>query len=213
MAPCPPRSLGLWGRRGLHLFLDTIVIYSECTAGYNGSSTRIKRLGSRVPPLGHILCTGSNDHTTRFWCRDRPGEGLSGTATSAMEESTEDDGYDALPGFGMASSGMNMTGQDGGQGGMEWEVGNVRPGTGAWGTQGGDEFIPGFGKSTLPASNDNGGSGSGRAPPPPGFGMDDVYDNRGGGGRGGYGDRDYSGHQRGGRGDGRRGGRGGRRWD
>ncbi|KAF8756612.1 WD40 repeat-like protein [Rhizoctonia solani] len=131
-------------------------------------------------PLGHILCTGSNDHTTRFWCRDRPGEGLSGTATSAMEESTEDDGYDALPGFGMASSGMNMTGQDGGQGGMEWEVGNVRPGTGAWGTQGGDEFIPGFGKSTLPASNDNGGSGSGRAPPPPGFGMDDVYDNRGG---------------------------------
>ncbi|GAB1523293.1 pre-mRNA cleavage and polyadenylation factor (CPF) complex subunit [Rhizoctonia solani] len=156
-------------------------------------------------PLGHILCTGSNDHTTRFWCRDRPGEGLSGTATSAMEESTEDDGYDALPGFGMASSGMNMTGQDGGQGGMEWEVGNVRPGTGAWGTQGGDEFIPGFGKSTLPASNDNGGSGSGRAPPPPGFGMDDVYDNRGGGGRGGYGDRDYSGHQRGGRGDGRRG--------
>ncbi|CUA71682.1 Polyadenylation factor subunit 2 [Cryptococcus neoformans var, neoformans B-3501A] [Rhizoctonia solani] len=165
-------------------------------------------------PLGHILCSGSNDHTTRFWCRDRPGEGLSGTSAGPMEESTEDDGYDALPGFGMAGSGMNMVAQDGGPSGMDWEVGNVRPGAGAWGTQGGDEFIPGFGKSALPPSNDS-GAGSGRAPPPPGFGMEDLYENRGGGGRGsGYGDRDYGGgYQRGGRGDGRRGGRGGRRWD
>ncbi|CAE6535942.1 unnamed protein product [Rhizoctonia solani] len=166
-------------------------------------------------PLGHILCTGSNDHTTRFWCRDRPGEGLSGTGTGAMEESTEDDGYDALPGFGMTSSGINMASQDGGQSGMDWEMGNGRPGASAWGTQG-DEFIPGFGKSTLPSGNDGGGGGgSGRAPPPPGFGMEDLYENRGGGGRGGgYGDRDYGGgYQRGGRGDGRRGGRGGHRRD
>eukprot|EP01083_Nonionella_stella_P135261 411462_1 len=25
-------------------------------------------------PLGHILCTGSSDHTTRFWARNRPGD-------------------------------------------------------------------------------------------------------------------------------------------
>lgn len=24
-------------------------------------------------PVGHILCSGSNDHTTKFWCRQRPG--------------------------------------------------------------------------------------------------------------------------------------------
>ncbi|GBG76608.1 hypothetical protein CBR_g22487 [Chara braunii] len=26
-------------------------------------------------PAGHVLCSGSNDHTTKFWCRSRPGEG------------------------------------------------------------------------------------------------------------------------------------------
>lgn len=25
-------------------------------------------------PAGHILCSGSNDHTTKFWCRNRPGD-------------------------------------------------------------------------------------------------------------------------------------------
>ena len=25
-------------------------------------------------PLGHILATGSNDHTVRFWSRNRPGD-------------------------------------------------------------------------------------------------------------------------------------------
>ncbi|KAL5720002.1 hypothetical protein ACHQM5_012718 [Ranunculus cassubicifolius] len=25
-------------------------------------------------PVGYILCSGSNDHTTRFWCRNRPGD-------------------------------------------------------------------------------------------------------------------------------------------
>ncbi|PWN48447.1 WD40 repeat-like protein [Violaceomyces palustris] len=27
-------------------------------------------------PLGHLLCSGSNDHTSRFWSRSRPGDGL-----------------------------------------------------------------------------------------------------------------------------------------
>lgn len=25
-------------------------------------------------PMGHLLCTGSNDHTVKFWCRGRPGD-------------------------------------------------------------------------------------------------------------------------------------------
>lgn len=27
-------------------------------------------------PMGHILCSGSNDHTTKFWCRNRPGDAV-----------------------------------------------------------------------------------------------------------------------------------------
>lgn len=27
-------------------------------------------------PLGHILVSGSNDYTTRFWTRNRPGDGV-----------------------------------------------------------------------------------------------------------------------------------------
>ncbi|XP_042392545.1 flowering time control protein FY-like [Zingiber officinale] len=25
-------------------------------------------------PIGYLLCSGSNDHTTKFWCRNRPGD-------------------------------------------------------------------------------------------------------------------------------------------
>ena len=25
-------------------------------------------------PVGHILCSGSNDHTCKFWTRNRPGD-------------------------------------------------------------------------------------------------------------------------------------------
>ncbi|KAK9936564.1 hypothetical protein M0R45_013400 [Rubus argutus] len=25
-------------------------------------------------PIGHVLCSGSNDRTTKFWCRNRPGD-------------------------------------------------------------------------------------------------------------------------------------------
>jgi polyadenylation factor subunit 2 len=48
-------------------------------------------------PLGHILVSGSNDHTTRFWTRNRPGEALNdqfnmselGEFTSAAAENTD----------------------------------------------------------------------------------------------------------------------------
>ena len=36
-------------------------------------------------PLGHILVSGSNDHSTRFWTRNRPGE-RSDDIVSAMKE-------------------------------------------------------------------------------------------------------------------------------
>ena len=26
-------------------------------------------------PLGHLLASGSNDHSIKFWCRSRPGDG------------------------------------------------------------------------------------------------------------------------------------------
>ena len=25
-------------------------------------------------PIGHILCSGSNDHTCKYWTRNRPGD-------------------------------------------------------------------------------------------------------------------------------------------
>lgn len=27
-------------------------------------------------PMGHILCSGSNDHTSKFWTRNRPGDSM-----------------------------------------------------------------------------------------------------------------------------------------
>ncbi|RKP00028.1 hypothetical protein CXG81DRAFT_13715 [Caulochytrium protostelioides] len=42
-------------------------------------------------PLGHVLATGSNDHATRFWGRNRPGEGLVQRIPSRFQGM--DDGY------------------------------------------------------------------------------------------------------------------------
>jgi polyadenylation factor subunit 2 len=64
-------------------------------------------------PLGHLLCTGSNDYATRFWTRPRPGESefinevttgaALGPSTSETVDqvacSDEDDGF-YIPGFG-----------------------------------------------------------------------------------------------------------------
>ncbi|KAI8072958.1 WD40-repeat-containing domain protein [Gongronella butleri] len=37
-------------------------------------------------PVGHILVTGSNDHTTRFWTRPRPGETTSDRFDASMQQ-------------------------------------------------------------------------------------------------------------------------------
>eukprot|EP01095_Lingulamoeba_sp_RSL-Kostka_P013697 TRINITY_DN5738_c0_g1_i1.p1 TRINITY_DN5738_c0_g1~~TRINITY_DN5738_c0_g1_i1.p1 ORF type:complete len:396 (+),score=115.46 TRINITY_DN5738_c0_g1_i1:99-1286(+) len=37
-------------------------------------------------PVGHILCSGSNDHTTKFWCRNRPGDPMNDNFNSKKHE-------------------------------------------------------------------------------------------------------------------------------
>lgn len=38
-------------------------------------------------PLGHILCSGSNDHSTRFWTRNRPADDKPDSVTSSHDPS------------------------------------------------------------------------------------------------------------------------------
>lgn len=42
-------------------------------------------------PLGHLLATGSQDHTTKFWSRNRPGENLVEDAQAHAAERDEED--------------------------------------------------------------------------------------------------------------------------
>lgn len=65
-------------------------------------------------PVGHILASGSNDHTTKFWTRCRPGDladekeyrSISGPITkplsSKLDQMNQDEDEEMLPGFGMA---------------------------------------------------------------------------------------------------------------
>lgn len=52
-------------------------------------------------PLGHLLATGSNDYTTRFWQRGRPGE------ESIMENLKGEDAEKKLLNKKKAQSGTN----------------------------------------------------------------------------------------------------------
>ena len=69
-------------------------------------------------PLGHILVSGSNDHTTRFWTRNRPGDSLQdrfnmtreaaeaiGLKTDDLDMASTDfgDANKSLPGLGVGS--------------------------------------------------------------------------------------------------------------
>lgn len=61
-------------------------------------------------PFGHILCSGSNDHMTRFWERARPADsipqggqgGFDPTAASFLTGGAGDDSF--IPGLGMGKS-------------------------------------------------------------------------------------------------------------
>ncbi|XP_023653946.2 pre-mRNA 3' end processing protein WDR33 [Paramormyrops kingsleyae] len=62
-------------------------------------------------PLGHILCSGSNDHTSKFWTRNRPGDKMRDRYNLNLLPGVSEDGveYDdmepnsmaAIPGMGI----------------------------------------------------------------------------------------------------------------
>ncbi|KAF9009515.1 WD40-repeat-containing domain protein [Cyathus striatus] len=126
-------------------------------------------------PLGHLLVSGSNDHTTRFWSRERPGDATSVFSGGGekppeiVDTAGQDDEDDAMvPGFGFGGGGGG-----GGGGGAWWgkeedggipgvSSGNAAPrggngggggGGGGGGYDNGDDFIPGFGSSASGPSN------------------------------------------------------------
>lgn len=107
-------------------------------------------------PLGHLLVSASNDHTTRFWSRERPGDSTSnfsggGEKPPEINDTSGQDAYeddDAMPGFVGGWYGKDE----------ETDTGNMpnnvasQNGIGARGpyseSAGGgmtDDYIPGFG--------------------------------------------------------------------
>ncbi|KAI0933550.1 hypothetical protein AcW1_005352 [Taiwanofungus camphoratus] len=136
-------------------------------------------------PLGHLLVSASNDHTTRFWCRERPGDATSVFSGGGEKppEITDTAGQDEedeamVPGFGYggAGGGAGWWGKD------EDGVDSSMPLSGSYDdysrrgpmdSGGGDDFIPGFGASDssgtvvgrqngpLPSQQDVFGSGDG----------------------------------------------------
>ncbi|KNZ79943.1 Polyadenylation factor subunit 2 [Termitomyces sp. J132] len=126
-------------------------------------------------PLGHLLVSASNDHTTRFWSRERPGDVgsvFSGGGEKPPEVTAQDEDEDPVPGLpgfigypghgGVGHGGANAAGSD-------------------------DNYIPGFGAATQHQENP---SFAGRQNGPPSSQQDmylqDDYgrENRGGGGGG-----------------------------
>ncbi|KAG7093587.1 hypothetical protein E1B28_007253 [Marasmius oreades] len=173
-------------------------------------------------PLGHLLVSASNDHTTRFWSRERPGEGVGeeGVKPGDAEWAGEGEGPDEemmVPGFGGAPSGWKeedsvdygnqySNSHDGGYG---RQVGAESESFRGPQTGGDDDFsIPGFGADS--AADSAGGGSMYELGPGPGRGYDS--------GRGGYNSRQHedSGHsgEWGGRSNGHGHGGGGRsgRW-
>jgi len=129
-------------------------------------------------PLGHLLVSASNDHTTRFWARERPGDAASvfahGGAKPAAAapdddadgEQDDDDDALAVPGFGSSASaalGLGLgtgTGGGGGGGGAWWGSAGAMGGPyGGVGPGADDVAVPGFGGGG--GSNDVPGFGGG----------------------------------------------------
>ena len=102
-------------------------------------------------PFGHILVSASNDHTTRFWSRERPGDASSVFSGGGekppeiIDTSGQDEDDDAMvPGFG-----------SGAWWGKEEDGGAPNEG-GALGEYPDDDFIPGFVTSDSASSRPNG---------------------------------------------------------
>ena len=121
-------------------------------------------------PLGHLLVSASNDHTTRFWARERPGDAASSfapggakPAAAAPDDDADGDQYDeddalVVPGFGGSGSAAGA-----GAGTAWWGSVGVMGGAHGGGDLGADDIVPGFGGG---GSGGGGGGGS----EVPGFG-------------------------------------------
>lgn len=137
-------------------------------------------------PVGHILVSGSNDHTTRFWTRNRPGESMQDKFNVGIQKAAElgltdsgaaqDDDGDFVPGLGNYNVGHG----GGGGGGFDMSPMAGIPGLGGGSSgppMGGHAppFPPGLGMFGLPP------------PPPPQNHMNHGRMQRMGGGGGGGG--------------------------
>jgi polyadenylation factor subunit 2 len=124
-------------------------------------------------PLGHLLVSASNDHTTRFWSRERPGDASSVFSGGGekppeiIDTSGQDEEDDAMvPGFSYGTgAGPSWWGKDeeltpGFGGGQPTDALGRRPA--GYGDTNGDDFIPGFGaaeRQAAPQQQDMYGSG------------------------------------------------------
>ena len=106
-------------------------------------------------PFGHILVSASNNHTTRFWSRERPGDASSvfsggGEKPPEIIDTTgQDEDEDAMvPGFGSGA----WWGKDEDGGAPNEGVG----GGGHLGEYVDDDFIPGFSTSDAASNRPNG---------------------------------------------------------
>lgn len=132
-------------------------------------------------PFGHILVSASNDHTTRFWSRERPGDASSVFSGGGekppeiIDTSGQDEDEDGMvPGFGYGGgSGGGWWGKDEDGGGASNEAGG-----GQFAEYPDDDFIPGFGP---PAPSDMASRQNGHMMPPPSY-QQQQQDNMYGGG-------------------------------
>jgi len=101
-------------------------------------------------PMGHLLVTASNDHTTRFWSRERPGDATSvfsggGEKPPEITDlSGQDEDDDAMvPGFSYGGA-AKWWGKEEDVAGMG-DGGYVPQVSGGDDAMGSDDFIPGLG--------------------------------------------------------------------
>ncbi|TBU26067.1 WD40 repeat-like protein [Dichomitus squalens] len=122
-------------------------------------------------PLGHILVSASNDHTTRFWCRERPGDASSVFSGGGekppeiIDTSGQDEDEDAMvPGFDMGAGGGGWWGgkEEDGRDAMSNSAsfsGGYPPNGGQLNAMDtGEDMIPGLGGGIPGLSGSDGGS-------------------------------------------------------
>lgn len=113
-------------------------------------------------PMGHLFVTASNDHTTRFWSRERPGDATSVFSGGGekppeiIDMSGQDDEDDAMvPGFSYGGTNKWWGKDEDTAVGLGDNGYTQRAPFSGEDQMGSDDFIPGFGTS------DNFGGGSG----------------------------------------------------